>query len=79
MTSDEALLLEQVVSAFRSRSPQGAVRPCPAWFDLDEGGRQAAFEATVLSRGLEAAMDPDGQSTTVKAVLARIRREPPGP
>jgi hypothetical protein len=44
----------------------------PQWHDLDEGGRREAFEAARLARRLEAALDPDGLSTTARAVLARL-------
>lgn len=73
-TAEDELLIEQVVSAQRARSLDGQVKSHPAWHDLDATGRVEAFEATTLSRKLEAALDPRGQSTTVQAVLARIRR-----
>lgn len=72
MTREEELLLEQVTSAHRRRRPDGSVSSHPAWHDLDEAGRRAAFEETVLQRKLEAAMDADGLSTTARALLARI-------
>lgn len=70
----DELLIEKVTSAHRGRDLAGRVKSSPAWHDLDADGRRAAFEETALSRVLEAAIDPSGQSTTVKAVLARIRR-----
>ena len=72
MTRDEELLLEQVTSAHRRRRADGGVQSHPAWHDLDEAGRLAAFDETVLQRKLEAAMDGDGLSTTAKALLGRI-------
>jgi hypothetical protein len=72
MTRDEELLLEQVTSAHRERGVDGAIRSHPAWHDLDDEGRREAFEATVVLRQLEAALDPRGQSSTVRALLARI-------
>lgn len=74
MTADEILLLEQVTSAHRERTPLGEVRSHPAWHDLDQAGRRAAFEATAALRRMEAALDPLGLSTTARAVLARLRR-----
>jgi hypothetical protein len=74
MTRDQELLLEQVVSAHRRRRPDGSVASHPAWHDLEEAGRRAAFEETVLQRKLEAAMDPEGLSTTARALLLRIER-----
>lgn len=73
-TAEDELLIAQVTSAHRARDLDGRVKSHPAWHDLDEGGRREAFEATALSRTLESALDAGGQSTTVKAVLARIRR-----
>ena len=73
MATDDELLIEQVTNAWRPRDRDGGVRSLPAWHDLDEAGRKAAFEATVELRRMEAAMDPQGLSTTAKAVLARIR------
>lgn len=72
MTRDEELLLEQVTSAHRERGVDGAIRSHPAWHDLDDEGRREAFEATVALRQMEAALDPQGQSSTVRALLARI-------
>ena len=72
-TAEDELLIERVTSAHRARDLDGRVKSHPAWHDLDEGGRREAFEATDLSRKLESALDARGHSTTVKAVLARIR------
>jgi hypothetical protein len=74
MTPEEkSVLIEQVVSAYRARDPQGEIRSSPAFFDLDVEGRNEAFEATLASRAMEAALDPDGLSTTARALLARIK------
>jgi hypothetical protein len=45
----------------------------PAFFDRDEAGREEAFEVARGLRRMEAALDPEGLSTTARAVLARIR------
>jgi hypothetical protein len=74
MTRDEALLLEQVTSAHRERHADGSIRAHPAWYDLDEAARREAFEATLALRRLEAALDPQGHSTTVRALLKRLDR-----
>jgi hypothetical protein len=74
MTREEELLLEQVVSAHRERGVDGAIRSAPAWHDLSDELRREAFDETLRSRQLEAASDPQNQSSTVHAVLARIRR-----
>ncbi len=73
MTRDEELLLEQVTSAHRERGVDGAIRAHPAWHDLDDAGREAAFEATVELRKMEAALDAQGMSSTVRALLRRLR------
>ncbi len=72
MTPEDELLLEQVTSAHRERHADGSIRSHPAWHDLDEAGRAQAFEATVELRKLEAALDEDGHSSTVRSLLARI-------
>jgi len=70
------VLIEQVVTAWRPRDALGDLRPLPAWHDLEPEDRIAAHDAGALMRELEAALDPDGLSTTAKAVLAAIRRAP---
>ncbi len=74
MTPQEHALLEQITSAHRERTVDGAIVSHPAWHDLDRAGRVEAFEVTVKLRALERAMDENGQSTTVRALLARLRR-----
>lgn len=73
MTPEEESLVEAVTTAHRERGPGGVLRAHPAWHDLGDEGRNAAFERTVVQRRLEAALDPEGLSTTARAVLARIR------
>ena len=70
MNDDE--LIEQVASAYRPPS-RDALRYHPAWHDLDEAGRRRAFELSRSLRSMEAALDPEGLSTTARAVLARIK------
>ena len=72
MTREEELLIEQVTSAHRERHADGTIRSHPAWHDLDEAARGEAFEATLTLRKMEAALDPDGHSSTVRALLSRI-------
>ena len=71
MTEDE--LIEQVAGADRPASGTGELRYHAAWHDLDAAARQRAYELAVANRRLEAALDPDGLSTTARAVLRRIR------
>ncbi len=67
------LLIEQMVSAHRPVSPDGVRRAASAWHDLDEAGRREAYDATWAMRQLEAALDPDGLTSTARAVLLAIR------
>jgi hypothetical protein len=74
MSDDDEALIEAVAGAYRERGPRGEVRSHPAWHDLDAAGREAAWAAAAGSRAMEAALDPQGLSSTARAVLARIRR-----
>ena len=80
MTDDEReALIEQAAAAWRPTrigvaGEADAVGWHPAWHDLDEDGRKAAFTRATTMRRLEAALDPEGLSTTAKAVLARIEK-----
>lgn len=65
-------LIAEATSAYRSRDAQGRVIESPAWMDLDEAGRIEAHQRTLELRALERAASPTGQSSTVRAVLARI-------
>jgi len=67
------LLIEQAVSAFRERNAWGRILPSPAWWDLSEGEREALFTCQLESRIVERAVDPDGLSSTVRAVLERLK------
>jgi hypothetical protein len=66
-------LVEQAASAWRPRTRDGGVRAHPAWHDLDGPGREEAFELAREQRRLEAALDPEGLSTTARRVMERIR------
>jgi hypothetical protein len=69
---DEAELIERLTSAFRERRHDGAPLFSPAFYDLGPEAREAAFAHTVTARKLEAALDPEGLSSTSHAVLGRI-------
>jgi hypothetical protein len=69
--ADDELLIEAVAAAHRPR-PRDELRYHPAWHDLGADGRRRAVDRAAALRKLEAALDPDGFSTTVHAVLARI-------
>lgn len=70
---DRETLIEQAAAAYRARDPHGRVLASPAFHDLDEPGREEAFDLATRLRRLEAALDGEGLSTTARAVLARIR------
>lgn len=65
--------LQEATTAWRPRVAD-RIDVLPAWHDLDEAGRREAFEETVALRRLEAAADPEGLTSTARAVLDRIRR-----
>ena len=70
---EEALLVEQVASAYRPPArAHEALRYHPAWHDLDAAARARAFDLASALRPLEAALDPEGLSTTARAVLQKI-------
>lgn len=72
---EEELLVEQVAGAHRTPPRTfGDLVYHPAWHDLGPAARERAFERGLALRIAEAALDPDGLSTTARAVLARIRR-----
>ena len=66
-----ALLVEALTTAHREQDPR-QLRFHPAFYDLDGAGRDLAFAATHRQRQLEAALDDDGYSSTVRAVLGRL-------
>jgi hypothetical protein len=68
---DDDLLIEEVAGAYRPK-PREALRYHPAWHDLGPEDRERAFDRARALRKIEAAFDPDGLSTTARAVLARI-------
>ena len=65
-------LIEEAVTAWRPRTPDGSVLPHPAWADLADAERVRVFDETLRARSLERLLDPEGVSTTARAVLARI-------
>ena len=74
MSPDNEILLERTVSAHRERAFDGVIKSHPAWHDLDAAGRRAVFDETFKQRMTEQALDLDGHSTTVRAILARITK-----
>ena len=73
MTEEEELLVEEAAGAHRP-DPKGTLRYAPAWHDLDEAGRLRAYELARALRRVESALDPDGVTSTGRAVLAAIAK-----
>ena len=69
----ERMLIEEATSAWRPRTPDGTILPHPAWADLAPDARREVHDETVVARRLERGLHGDGFSTTVQAVLSRLR------
>ena len=67
------LLIEEAVSAFRERNAWGRILPSPSWLDLTAEDRDALFARQLESRLIERTLDPNGLSSTARAVLKRLR------
>ncbi len=65
-------LIAAAATAYRERDREGRLVPPPAWWDLAPEDREEAYRMQLLAREMERAMDREGQSATVRAVLARI-------
>ena len=73
MTQDEQeALIEACVGAHRTRDMEGRLVAPPAWWDLPPDLLDEVHRRQIESRALERLVDPDRQSATVKAVMARI-------
>lgn len=72
MTDRDEALIEAVCTAWRQRDTHGAIEFHPAWHDLDAPGRREAYERSLQLRVLEQSLDPEGLSSTARAVLARL-------
>jgi hypothetical protein len=70
---EEEILIEAAAGAHRERTPEG-IAMHPSWYDLDDAGRETAFDVARQMRALESALDPQGLSTTARAVLNRLPR-----
>ncbi|HEY6572113.1 MAG TPA: hypothetical protein VI198_02240 [Candidatus Eisenbacteria bacterium] len=65
-------LIEAGVSVHRERDREGRLIPPPEYWDLSPEDVDELFRRQVVSREMERAMDREGRSATVKAVLARL-------
>lgn len=72
--AERVALIERVIAAHRERDPWDALKPEPAFYDLDESARREAYALAVKTRLLEAALDEAGLSSTGRAVLVRLTR-----
>jgi hypothetical protein len=72
---EEDLLVEQVAGAHRPAAGS-ELQYHKAWHDLDGAARTRAFDLAVALRSIEAALDPQGLSTTSRAVLALLAPKP---
>lgn len=70
------MLFEEALSAWRPTGHDGRPMESPAWRALTPKQRVRLYHETVQLRAIEAALDPDGLSTTVRAVLSRIGIDP---
>ena len=70
---EQDALVEAAVSAHRERDPEGRLQPPAEWWDLPAGALDELFVQQVAAREVERVMDRDGRSTTVEAVIRRIR------
>ena len=77
---DPEVLIEAATGAYRERDSYGRLRPSPAWADLAPAQRRELFDRQLVARLLEQAVDPQGLSSTARAVLDRISflRQLPG-
>ena len=72
MNDERDLLIESVTTAWRERDVSGRAVPPPAWWDLSPDDRLLVFDAQVATREFERAIDSEGFSGTVRAVLDRL-------
>jgi len=67
-----AALMEAVLTPYRQRDPEGRLAPPPEWWDLPPEALDELFQEGMRARLVEKAMDPQGRSGTVRAVMARL-------
>lgn len=70
---DTEALIAAAATAWREEDASGGIAFHPAWQDLDAEGRERAYELARVLRALEASVDPEGLTTTARAVLAKIK------
>jgi hypothetical protein len=68
---NEDILIEELAGAHRP--PHRSEVPAhPRFLDVSPEARETAYRLACELRPLEAALDPEGLSTTARAVLARL-------
>ena len=65
-------LLEAATGAYREVDPHGRLRPAPSWWDLAPRDREQLHHRQLTARAMERAIDEQGRTSTVRAVLARL-------
>lgn len=65
-------LIEASVTAYRERDLEGRLVPPAEWWDLAPEALDELYASQLLTREIERVLDPQGQTATAKAVLARI-------
>ena len=70
---ERKMLIEEATTAWRPRTPDGIILDHLAWADLDPDSRRQVFDETIVTRRLERGLDAEGRSSTVRAVLGRLR------
>lgn len=65
-------LVEAAVTPYRDGDAEGRLVPPPAWWDLSPAARDDLYRLQLAARAMERALDEQGQSGTIKAVLRRI-------
>ncbi|MHC4320381.1 MAG: hypothetical protein ACYS1B_17805, partial [Planctomycetota bacterium] len=65
---DAEVLLEAATTAYRERDSHGRLKPSPAWADLAPAQRRELLDRQLFARLIEQALDPEGLSSTARAV-----------
>lgn len=71
--NEKEILVEAALTAARTADRAGQIYPHPVWADLGREERLLLFEKTVEARTIEAALDSNGLSPTIRAVLKNLQ------
>jgi len=69
---EREMLIEASVGAHRERDRDGRPVAPPEWWDLSPDMLEELHRRQLQARELERLIDPGGESSTAKAVMARI-------